>query len=193
MPTLDCPVRHRILDAPVEYGPLADFSCGKGGEREEREVNRTIAQLFNGKAPVQMLVVVLEKTEGADAFGRAPLIGVSGVYSMQAAGLPGLDEGGAFVAFVPAIGIDEKYQGKRLEDGETRCGSALLISTMVVAKAMMGGGPTPAALAKVDPENDRSQNLFKRHGFEKVGREAEFDMMLRPPDLDPDFRREPNG
>jgi hypothetical protein len=190
VPTLDCPVRHRILDAPVEYGPLADFSCGKGGEKEEREVNRTIAQLFNGKAPVQMLVVVLEKTKGSDVFGRAPLVGVAGVYSMQAGGgVPGLPEG-SLIAFIPAIGIDEKYQGEKLEDGVTRCGSALLMSTMVVAKAMMGGGDTPAALAKVDPNNDRSQALFKRHGFEKIGKEAGFDTMLRPPDLDVDFRRE---
>ena len=187
MPTLDCPVAYRILEEQKEYGPLADFSCGKRGRQAEREINRTVSQLFGGTCPMQMLAVVLEKAAGADDYGRQPLIGVCGLSRIKSQGIPGLADG-TDIAYIPAIGTDAIYRDHVLEDGVTRCGSALLMSAMVVTRTMFGG-EMPAVLARVLPHNKGSMRLFREHGFDKLGLQMGENAMFRPPDLEPDFRR----
>jgi hypothetical protein len=187
LPTLDCAVQYRILDGPKDYGPLADFSCGKRGRQWEREVNRDVAGLFGGAEPMQQIVVVLEKAVGEDHYGRPLLIGVCGLASLQAEGIPGLPDKSR-IGYVGAIGTDAMYREHVLEDGVTRCGSALLMSAMVVMRTMFGG-EMPAVLAKVLPNNRGSMRLFTGHGFDNLGAQEGSNMMLRPPDLAPDFRR----
>jgi hypothetical protein len=185
--TLAGPVTYRILEGPKDYGPLADFSCGKGGGQAEREVNATVSRLFNGTTAMQQLVVVLEKGSETDHYGRPRLIGVCGLTRMQVEGIPGLPDGTA-VAYIPAIGTDAIYRDHLLEDGVTRPGSALLMSAMTVTKTMFGG-ETPPVLAKVLPHNKGSMRMFTAHGFDNTGVQAGENLMLRPPNLDADFRR----
>lgn len=187
MPTLDCGVKYRVLEASKEYGPLADFSCGKRGRQAEREVNRNVAQLFSGTETMQQLVVLLEKASGQDHYGRPLLIGLCGLARLEAQGIPGLPDK-AGIGYVAAIGTDATYRDHVLGDGATRCGSALLMSAMVVTRTMFGGD-MPAVLAKVLPSNRGSMRMFKEHGFDNLGVQEGSNTMLRPPDLDPAFRR----
>ena len=146
--------------------------------------------MFSGDLPPEegMVVVILEKTVGEDHFGRPPLIGVCGLTHLQAEGIPGIPNK-TFVPFVGVVGIDETYRGYCLEDGATRCGSALLMSAMIVGKTMVGGGDMPAMLAKVEPTNKPAMTMFRLHGFDRLRSDGGYSVMLRPPDLDPDYRR----
>ncbi len=187
LPTLDCAVKWRILTAPEDYGPLADFSCGKRGGQAEREVNRTVGQLFASSEAGPLLVVVLEKAEGCDEFGRSPLVGVCALASLQSEGIFGLPDGTG-MAYVAAIGTDAIYRDHVLDDGATRCGSALLVGAMVVARTMFGD-EMPPVLAKVLPRNRGGMRLFNEHGFDNLGLREGASTMLRPRHLAPDFRR----
>jgi ribosomal protein S18 acetylase RimI-like enzyme len=73
-------------------------------------------------------------------------------------------EGQVSAAYISVIGISDAYRGKRKNGA--RLGDYVLrdaLETISVAWSEM-----PAVFALVDPKNDPSCQLFRRHGFEII-------------------------
>lgn len=140
----------RILVKPKRYLPLRNFSCGRKGDSSEKLVNECVRNLYLGREVLSQTLVILE-----DANGK--LVGICSFHPYSL---------GKFVGSarcIHVVGVDRRYQGKRLEDG-SRPGDALLRGALDQIEITCDGG-MPYVAALVSPENRRSRDLFARHGF----------------------------
>ncbi|HEV7937964.1 MAG TPA: GNAT family N-acetyltransferase [Solirubrobacteraceae bacterium] len=142
----------RILLAPKKYPPLRDFSCGRKGSFSEKLVNDCVRNLYLGRETLAQTLIVLE-----DANGK--LIGVCSFYPHALGRLMGDAQR------IHVVGVDRRYQGKRLKDG-LRPGDVLLRSALEQIELTCVRMPYVSTL--VYPENDRSRALFARHGFREL-------------------------
>lgn len=105
-------------------------------------------------------------------------------------GVPGID--GAEGGYIGAFGTDLQYRKHVLGDEKTRPGNALMQGGLETIQAMFGGPPMVFVFAKVKRSNIASTRLFDEHGFDDTRNAAGEHVLLRPPDLDPGFRRRPS-
>jgi ribosomal protein S18 acetylase RimI-like enzyme len=159
----------RVLSEPKKFGPLRQFSCGRG--RSESSVNQWAKKLARG-AERDQTVVVLE-----DADRR--LVGI-GSFKLQPVVAVDVSVGGD-AQRIHVVAIDRLYRGKRLRDG-SRPGDALL-GGMLEQIRVACGGRMPAVSALVSPENGPSHALFDRHGFRRMPYTGEGEVIrVRLPD-----------
>jgi hypothetical protein len=187
MLTLGGPLRSRMLITPKEYPPLINFCCGK--ERlEENEVNTTVHRICAGIAQWGWIAVVLEKPSEKDSTGHSRLVGVCCVTNQTLQGVAGVEEG-AEGGYIGAFGTDLQFRKHVLEDG-TRPGNALMSEALKAIQAMFGGPPMVYVFSKVKVSNTASKRLHDEHGFDNTGHQGGEHLLLRPPELDPTFKRE---
>jgi ribosomal protein S18 acetylase RimI-like enzyme len=138
---------------PKTYRPLRGFTCGEGKTRAEREVDEMTSDYARGRRSCTIFRATVEQPGGQ----------LVGVVAIQPANVTQPD-GQVSAAYISVIGVSVAYRGRR--KAGARPGDHVLrdaLQTISVAWKSM-----PAVFAMVDPNNDPSCNLFRRHGFEVV-------------------------
>jgi hypothetical protein len=143
----------RILLTAKKYSPLRGFSCGRKGDYSEKLVNECVRNLYLGRETLTQTVVVLE-----DANGK--LVGICSFHAHPLGRFMGDAQR------IHVVGVDRKYQGKRLED-DSRPGDALLRGALELIEVVCDDR-MPHVSTLINPENDRSRALFARHGFREM-------------------------
>jgi hypothetical protein len=160
----------RAIEDPTHYGPLARFSCGSGEQPWERHVDRVALRLARGEAIPQTLLAV------EDAVGE--LVGLCSFWLGNLL-MPMYREPINDAPYINIIGVDARFQGRRLTDG-SRAADALLDGALEWIRNLHGA---VHVFALVAPENSRGHALFARHAFGEIspmnaGRQA---LRVRPP------------
>jgi ribosomal protein S18 acetylase RimI-like enzyme len=138
---------------PRLYAPLKRFSCGKGGSRAEREVNQMAREYAAGKRKCDGFRVTVERP--------AELAGIAAYQGVQ---IPRI--GSLVQAYISVIGVSEDFRGRK--KGSARLGDFVLMDVLGAIGVDSRWGPSPPVFALVDPNNEPSCALFRRHGFQVV-------------------------
>jgi ribosomal protein S18 acetylase RimI-like enzyme len=122
---------------------------------------RIVREYSRGKRACEEFRVTVERPNA--------LVGVAAYHAVPISrdGRPPEDH-----AYISVIGIVERF--RRCRKDELRPGDHVLLDVLRAIFRHPRWGPTSAVVALVDPNNDPSCDLFKRHGFIVV--------MAAPPD-----------
>jgi hypothetical protein len=179
----------RFLEEPDDYAPLIDFCSGKG-KMPEHEVNRTVRFLYAGTTKMDQTPAILENVSAQDVNGHPRLLAVCSFSTENPLPVLGVDPAWPH-GYIVALGTDLDAQGRKLDDGETTAGSALLRGAFEELKKRLGKESMPYVWATIKTDNDKSARLLDRHGFNPVAFTGEI-ALARPRCLDPDFTRAPS-
>ncbi|HEY4812862.1 MAG TPA: hypothetical protein VIH71_17580 [Solirubrobacteraceae bacterium] len=160
---------------PMEYEPLASFSCGDTYPWE-RELNGMFRSLARGRSPDIVAVRVAEDKE------TGAFIGAGCYLPLPLTLMPGPDIEDA--ACIPALGISEEFRGRRMPD-ETRIG-AFLIADILAEIKLAWDDEMPPVWAIVAKGNTPCHEVVEAHGFGIVeATEGDYDLWFRQRGLDP--------
>jgi ribosomal protein S18 acetylase RimI-like enzyme len=150
---------------PASYAPLRSVKCGPGECRSEHEVHGMTRAYARGKRQAEVFRIT--------AVGGGPLIGYAAFLAAAfPPDKPALAQINGF-PYIDLISLSEKFRGLR-KSGQ-RLGDLVLEDALESIANRGQWGPGPDVFALIDPRNDPSCKLFKRHGFQ---------VLMEPPEDD---------
>jgi hypothetical protein len=184
-PIIQGGVMLRVVDATHGWRELRRFHCGYSGKKAEEEIHTTAQTLHAGlmfglgagvTGPHYQRVIALERPSGE-------VISWCGITRRHLCETPSSIAPGGYIF---AIGTAYAYRGWRLDVEGTRPSDAVIRRSLEVIRDDLGDGDMPYVWARVLPDNQPSNRLFRDHHFglyEAPG----FEQMIRarPAGIDP--------
>jgi hypothetical protein len=163
-----------LIKEPKGDPRLKDFSTG---DRTEWEcaVNDLVLELYEDGLARYPRIRMLAMTDGSGetlglcAWRPKKLEPTTGPYEEP--------------PYVHLIGVSERFRRPHEDDGAPSIGSALLVQALKEIRIQWNTSVMPDVWALVHRDNDESHQLFARHGFSLVKRNAGDDRRYRPPKL----------
>ena len=150
---------------------LTTFACGTGSPPTppEAEVDDIVHGIHSGRYELPLVFLVAEERD------TGQLVAVCAVSNRPLEHPQGVIPDAAYVG---VIGIQRDFRGRRLPDGVTRIGDFMLREALERILSSWGFA-MPPVWALIDPGNDPSQDLFRRHDFEHVPTGGKYDIWYR--------------
>jgi hypothetical protein len=175
----------RVVDTPSGWRELRKFRCGWSGKKAEAEIHTTAQQLYAGvvvgpgagvTGPSYQRVIALERPSGE-------LISWCAITRRHLCEVPAPIPPGGYIF---AIATAYAYRGWRLDVRGTRPSDAVIRRALEVMRGDLSDGDMPYVWARVLPDNQPSNRLFRDHCFDLYPRPFEEQAIrARPAGLDP--------